>query len=635
MSGNACHTRSKLPGRLPLRAAILAALSAAPVLHAATVPPGTALDASEFLANSFTANRQVAARVARDAAGDFVIVWQSFGQASSTSGYNIYARRFNAAGQAQGSEFLVNTVISGPSSDPQTLPSVAMDAAGDFVVAWERRENSSAVYDVYARRYSSAGTARDANEFRVNSFTAGKVKNPAVAMDAVGDFVVAYESLDQTGGSSNYYDIYAQRYDSAGAAQGSEFLVNTAITGGEQRSATVAMDAAGDFVVAWENKTTPSGGNYDIYARQYDHTGSALQASEFQVNTYTSLDQQHPSVAMDAAGDFVVAWQSYGQANPGTSSNDIYARQYNAFGAAQQSSEFLVDTTISMHAISSDQSNPAVAMDAAGDFVVAWQHNTSHVGSVYDVFARQYTSAGSAMQASEFMLNTYTSGAQRAPAVAMDAAGDFVAAWDSYGQAASSSLDDIYARRYEGPETVDLLVALVNESSSVTVGNSFDIGLSVDNGAGFLSTGNSTIDSALSQSVTASGLTATFTLPAGLSMQQSGGGIDWTCGRQSGNTVTCTYSGSVLSGAAGNGMTMFFTPTTAGKLTFKVTVDTRQPQTSDNANGNTASLAVTVNAASGGGTSGGGGGGGGGGSFGLLSLAFLGLSVLRRFRTRL
>ena len=38
-----------------------------------------------------------------------------------------------------------------------------------------------------------------------------------------------------------------------------------------------------------------------------------------------------PSVAMDSAGDFVVAWQSYGE---GGSSYGVYAQRYTAAGAA-------------------------------------------------------------------------------------------------------------------------------------------------------------------------------------------------------------------------------------------------------------------------------------------------------------
>lgn len=629
--------RPSLPVRNSLRLAILTALSAAPVLQAATVPPGTALDASEFLVNTYASLTQDNPRVARDAAGDFVVVWQSLDQ-NATSGnyYDIYAQRYNAAGQPQGSEFLVNVLIT---SGEQMSPVVAMDAAGDFVVAWENKTvPSGGNYDIYARQYHANGTPLHASEFLVNTYTAGEQEQPSVAMDAAGDFVIAWQSYGQASSTSGF-DIYARQYHANGTAlQSSEFLVDTSISGTSadvQTHPAVAMDMAGDFVVAWQRRENSSS-IYDVYARQFNAAGSAVQSSEFLANTHTSGFAEFPAVAMDAAGDFVIAWQSYGQANPGISSNDIYARQYNAFGTAQQPSEFLVNTTLSMHSISSDQSNPAVAMDAAGDFVVAWQHNNSHGGSFYDVFARQFNAAGSALQASEFLLNTFTSSNQSVPAVAMDAAGDFVAAWQSYGQASSTSGIDVYARRYEGLETVDLMASLVSDPGSVTVGNSFSIDLSVDNGTGIVPTGNSTIDSALTQAVAVNGVTATFTLPQGLSVGIGGGGVDWTCGKQTGATLICDYSASILSGGAGNGVTLFFTPTTAGTLTFKATVSATQPQTGSASTANSASTTVTVKAASsGGGGSSGGGSSGGGGSFGLFSLAFLGLPLLRRRKPRL
>ncbi len=40
---------------------------------------------------------------------------------------------------------------------------------------------------------------------------------------------------------------------------------------------------------------------------------SQATITEFQVNTYTTYDQQYPSVAMGANGNFVIAWSSFGQ----------------------------------------------------------------------------------------------------------------------------------------------------------------------------------------------------------------------------------------------------------------------------------------------------------------------------------
>ena len=144
---------------------------------------------------------------------------------------------------ALGPEFQVNSFTP----DYQARPSVAMDSDGDFVVAWQSyiQEGGGYVggYGIFAKRYDAAGVAR-APEFQVNSFWPFWQDYPSVAMDADGDFVVAWQSDDGSPAS-----LYAQRFNAAGVAQGPEFRVNSS-TGYPQRFPSVAMDADGDFVVA-------------------------------------------------------------------------------------------------------------------------------------------------------------------------------------------------------------------------------------------------------------------------------------------------------------------------------------------------------------------------------------------------
>ena len=61
--------------------------------------------------------------------------------------------------------------------------------------------------------------------------------------------------------------------------------------------------------------------------------------AEFQVNTYTSYSQWFPSVGMDAAGGFVVVWQSDRSSGTDTSSLSIQAQRY-ASDATPLASEF-------------------------------------------------------------------------------------------------------------------------------------------------------------------------------------------------------------------------------------------------------------------------------------------------------
>ena len=587
MSRPASSPRISLPSRNTLRVAILAVLSAAPVLQAATIPPGTALDASEFLVNSFTANRQDRAKVAQDAAGDFVMVWESRDQVATNSNYDIYAQRYNAAGQPQGSAFLVNT----DTSLQQRYPVVAMDAAGDFVIAWESYGEASiaSLYDVYARQYNANGTPLQASEFLVNTLTGGDQVNPSVAMDAVGDFVVVWIGPYLT--ASNI-DIFVRQYDHTGSAlQTSEFLVNT-YTSNTQASPAVAMDAAGDFVVVWNSLDQASSVSvYDIYARQFQANGTPVQSSEFLVNTVTSGNQAFPTVAMDASGDFVVAWHSYGQAASG-SAEDIYARQFNAAGTPLQSSEFLVNTITSDH-----QKFAQVAMDAAGDFVIAWDtsHQSLPTNQFYDIYARRYDAAGTALDASEFRANSFTanhtSNAQGEAAVAMDAAGDFVVTWQSLYQASSTSGYDIYARRYEGPESVDLAATLGASPATVKAGQSFSLTVGVNNNtAATTSYSNSSINDALGA---ANGISAVFTLPPGVT-RGTVSGANWTCGSVLGGSMTCNYATALIATTATPSLTVAFTATAVGSTPFQVDVSSTQQDS--NSGDNTANTSVTVNA---------------------------------------
>ena len=99
-------------------------------------------------------------------------------------------------------------------------------------------------------------------------------------------------------------------------SRGSQFRVNTYTTGSQIQS-DAAMDAAGDFVVTWES--VEDGSLYGVYAQKYYASGTA-EGSEFRVNSYTTGNQDRPAEAMDTAGDFVVAWQRPARMVPGMAS---------------------------------------------------------------------------------------------------------------------------------------------------------------------------------------------------------------------------------------------------------------------------------------------------------------------------
>ena len=339
----------------------------------------------------------------------------------------VYAQRYTAAGAAVGGEFRVNTTTAGG----QSFPAVAMDSDGDFVVVWESSSQDGSAQGIYGQRYAANGTPVG-GEFLVNTVTNGNQTLASVAMDAAGDFVVVWQS---NGHGALTDDIYGQRYTADGAAAGGEFRVNT-FTGEYQTLAEVAMDAGGNFVVAWMSNGQ-DGSSAGVYAQRYTAAG-APAGGEFRVNSYTPGGQQEPAVAAEADGDFVIAWQSAPQDG---SSTGVYAQRYTRAGDAV-GGEFRVNTTTE-----SSQSDPAVAVDAAGNFVVAWFSFGQEAGA--GIYAQRFTASGD-RAGEEFRVNTFTAGNQLAAAAAMDHQGDFVIAWQSDGQDASGS--GVYAQRYGLPD---------------------------------------------------------------------------------------------------------------------------------------------------------------------------------------
>jgi hypothetical protein len=122
---------------------------------------------------------------------------------------------------------------------------VAVDAEGDYVVAWISYEQDGSQSGIFACRFASNGTPLAA-EFQVNAHTVIAQNDPALGLGEDGQFVVAWQSNSQDGPE---YGIFARRFTSAGAPQGLDFQVNTR-TAIYQSFPAVGSAAAGAFVVA-------------------------------------------------------------------------------------------------------------------------------------------------------------------------------------------------------------------------------------------------------------------------------------------------------------------------------------------------------------------------------------------------
>lgn len=368
---------------------------------------------ADFRVNTYISDDQVNPDIAIGSLGNFVITWQSEDQDGDGDG--VFARIYNASATPISPDFRVNTTTQGD----QITPAVATDASNNFVVVWSSDQQTGGFsgQDVYAQRFDAAGSPLGL-EFRVNRSIQQDQANPDVASDALGNFVVVYESEQQDantiGQDTSGTGIFAQRFDRNGALLGSEFRVNTR-TENDQSVPVVAMNSQGEFVVVWvSNGQDGSGGG--VFGQRYNSSGVAI-GTEFQVGTATDGDQTSPAVAIDDTGSVVVVWQSDDQ-DDDDDGNGIYAQRFGLNG--NPGHQILVNTTTN-----GEQENPAVATDASGNFTVVWSSEDE------GILGQRFLPSGR-RQGGEFQVNRETgNGDQTNPAVAVGSAARSAIVWQS------------------------------------------------------------------------------------------------------------------------------------------------------------------------------------------------------------
>ena len=304
-----------------------------------------------------------------------------------------------------------------------------MATDGRFVVTWHSLDQDGSEHGIYAQRYQTSG-APDGDEFLVNTHTTADQQIPSVAMSAEGRFVIVWHSEDQDGDGLG---VFGQRYDSDGSLLGSEFGVNTN-TISDQWLCDVAVAPTEEFVVVW-GSLNQDGNEEGVFSQRYSNDGSTAD-TEFQVNTLTDDHQWYPSVAVAQNGSFIVVWMSRMQDGSGYG---IFGQLYSATGAPV-GSEFQINSHTT-----SNQMYPDVAFKQDAGFVVAWD-SAEQDGSGRGIYAQRFDASGTALR-EEFRVNTCISDDQVWPSVAMSSDGSFVVAWHSNGQDGDGG--GIFAQRFD------------------------------------------------------------------------------------------------------------------------------------------------------------------------------------------
>jgi hypothetical protein len=247
----------------------------------------------EFHVNQFLPGNQKSAAVAGLADGRFVVAWVSEAQRTDRS-VDLFARIFTATGVPVTGELLVNTTSS--SCGP---PRIAPLTDGSFTIVWSEKDiadnATSDGYDVFARSFAASGSG--GTVCRLNSFTSGDQFAPKVAASG-NELLAVWTSMGQDGAGEG---VYGRFLAADGSGVGGEFRVNTT-TAGRQLQPAVASDGQGRFLVVWSSFR---GSSFDLFGQRYSSSEQTLPAPA--APFVTALDASRLSVTWASTTSYPVA----------------------------------------------------------------------------------------------------------------------------------------------------------------------------------------------------------------------------------------------------------------------------------------------------------------------------------------
>jgi hypothetical protein len=356
------------------------------VVQAAAEPAGGALWGEPATLSEPDADASEA-QVAMDSAGDAIAVW------TRGDGNNAVVQ---AAIRPVGKPWGVPVTVSEP-GEGSSQPHLAMNAAGDAVLVWQRSNGNNVVVQAASKRadgrWGALATVSDAGE---------DAEGPRVALDGAGDAVAVWVRSD----GSNV--LVQSAVQPAGEAPWGK-PVEVSEAGRDASEPEIAVDAAGDATAVWTRYDGLKENGGSMHSAQ-----TAAKPAGKPWETPTPLSEEageeglNPTVVMDSAGEATAVWMRfvYGCCRRIETSSRTVGKPWTAPKELE------------------DGTDPRVTVNAAGDAAAVW---TRYFGPG-DLVQAAVKPAGEPWNNP----TTVSEDESSDPAAAVDAASHVTAVWTRY-----------------------------------------------------------------------------------------------------------------------------------------------------------------------------------------------------------
>jgi len=279
-----------------------------------------------------------------DAQGNALVVWRQ----SDGSNSQVFKSEYTGRGWTHPSDLFDN--IS-PDGQDVECPCVAMNAAGDAVIAWSQHDGTH--LQVFVSQRSNGIWSHPADLTDSISPPGKNASDVGVAMDDNGDAILVWSQSD----SGNQLQIFMSEYRGGSWTHPLDLDDNISPDGQPVWPASVAMDNLGNAIITWPQK---DGVNWRIY--KCECRNSIWDPTLLEIISPAGENAWFPTLAMDDAGDAIIVW-------PQLDGTDLQIFMSECRGGSWTHPLDLDDN------ISPDGTytyDPTVAMDFNGDAIVVW-----------------------------------------------------------------------------------------------------------------------------------------------------------------------------------------------------------------------------------------------------------------------
>jgi len=355
-------------------------------------------------------------QIAVDSSGNSYVTWGGF----DGNDHDIYWVKIDTSGEP-GAVQNISIHPEGTDYDDGSAQ-IAVDAAGNSYVTWHGSDGND--IEIYWVKIDSSGVLGTVQKISAHpDNVTNHDYHPQIAVDAAGNSYVVWHGCDKEGcwEEPGDLEIYWVKIDASGVPGTVQKIPPTSPDNIDTMAMIpqIAVDASGNSFIVWSGMDEMS---YNIYWVKIDSAGNLGTIQRVSAYPDSEHDDVHPETTVDAEGNLYITWEG---------SEGKYGEIYWVKSDSEGKSRTVQKISNYLFSAVYDDSDPQIAIDAAGNSYVAWNSFNGGFAEQFDqqICWAKIDSTGNPGKVQKISSRQYSKHFDRYPRICVDSVGNSYIIW--------------------------------------------------------------------------------------------------------------------------------------------------------------------------------------------------------------